>query len=253
MSSNKELTDNEADLVYEILNEYNFITDLSKLFRKNNKAVRVQWEQLSKKSKYFLIEASKTEVPNLKAFRNYEDAEKEYFKAYKENENTEIVLTAISKPSFQQICIAYANYILSYHTFVKDIEPIIKTLAVRALEEKKLPVFKKIFKTYEELQANLLLDIVFESIDLFTGESRNGTLVVKSMKTLSKSKEKLLRKRFNESVNKRTKNHKEFMEAVSEYAPKGYISKINFKLFLKKQDNRIDKFLKNQNIRFEVE
>jgi|TARA_B110000240_G_C13465379_1_gene438522 ppGpp synthetase/RelA/SpoT-type nucleotidyltranferase len=253
MSSNKELTDNEADLVYEILNEYNFITDLSKLFRKNNKAVRVQWEQLSKKSKYFLIEASKTEVPNLKAFRNYEDAEKEYFKAYKENENTEIVLTAISKPSFQQICIAYANYILSYHTFVKDIEPIIKTLAIRALEEKKLPVFKKIFKTYEELQANLLLDIVFESIDLFTGESRNGTLVVKSMKTLSKSKEKLLRKRFNESVNKRTKNHKEFMEAVSEYAPKGYISKINFKLFLKKQDNRIDKFLKNQNIRFEVE
>jgi hypothetical protein len=43
------------------------------------------------------------------------------------------------------------------------------------------------------------------------------------------------------------------MEGISEYAPKGFISKINFKLFLKKQDNRIDKFLKNQNIRFEVE
>ena len=45
------------------------------------------------------------------------------------NENTEIVLTAISNPSFQQICIAYANYILSYHRFIKDVEPIIKTLA----------------------------------------------------------------------------------------------------------------------------
>ena len=94
MSSDKNLTDEEADLVYEILNKYNLITDLSKLFRKNNGEVRKQWDKLSKKSKYFLIEVSKNEVPNLKAFRNFEDAEKEYFKAYQKNENTEIVLTA---------------------------------------------------------------------------------------------------------------------------------------------------------------
>ena len=253
MSSDKELTDDEADLVYEILEKYNFITDLSKLFRKNNKAVRNQWEQLHKKSKYFLIEASRTEVPNLKAYQNYEDAEKEYFKAYKENENTEIVLTAISNPSFKQICIAYANYILSYHTFIKDVEPIIKTLAIRALEEKKISVFKKIFKTYEKLQANLILDIMFDSMELFTGEIRNGILVIKSMKSITKTKEKLLRKRFNESVDKRAKNHKEFMESVSEYAPKGFVSKMNFKLFFKKQNKRMDELIKKQNIVFEVE
>jgi hypothetical protein len=253
MSSDKELTNDEADLVYEILEKYNFITDLSKLFRKNNKAVRNQWEQLRKKSKYFLIEASRTEVPNLKAYQNYEDAEKEYFKAYKENENTEIVLTAISNPSFKQICIAYANYILSYHTFIKDVEPIIKTLAIRALEEKKISVFKKIFKTYEKLQANLILDIMFDSMELFTGEIRNGILVIKSMKSITKTKEKLLRKRFNESVDKRAKNHKEFMESVSEYAPKGFVSKMNFKLFFKKQNNRMDELIKKQNIVFEVE
>lgn len=253
MSSDKELTDDEADLVYEILEKYNFITDLSKLFRKNNRAVRNQWGQLRKKSKYFLIEASRTEVPNLKAYQNYEDAEKEYFKAYKENENTEIVLTAISNPSFKQISIAYANYILSYHTFIKDVEPIIKTLAIRALEEKKISVFKKIFKTYEELQANLILDIMFDSMELFTGEIRNGILVIKSMKSITKTKEKLLRKRFNESVDKRAKNHKEFMEGVSEYAPNGFVSKMNFKLFFKKQNNRMDELIKKQNIVFEVE
>ncbi|QXP71267.1 hypothetical protein H0I29_04045 [Polaribacter sp. R2A056_3_33] len=253
MSSDKELTDDEADLVYEILEKYNFITDLSKLFRKNNRAVRSQWEKLRKKSKYFLIEASKTEVPNLKAYQNYEDAEKEYFKAYKENENTEIVLTAISTPSFKQICIAYANYILSYHTFIKDVEPIIKTLAIRALEEKKISVFKKIFKTYEELQANLILDIMFDSMELFTGEIRDNNLVIKSMKTLTKTKEKLLKKRFNDSIRERSKKHNEFMKGINEYAPKGIISKLNFKLFLKKQDSRMDEFVKKQNIIFEVE
>jgi ppGpp synthetase/RelA/SpoT-type nucleotidyltranferase len=253
MSSDKELSDDEADLVYEILDTYNFITDLSKLFRKNNKEVRLQWEKLSKKSKYFLIEVSKNEIPNLKAFNNFEDAEKEYFQSYKKNENTEIVLTAISNPSFQQICIAYANYILSYHRFIKDVEPIIKTLAIREIKEKRILNFKRIFKTYEELQVNLLLDTLFENMDLFTGEIREGTLVIKSMKSITRSKEKLLRKRFNDKVDIMANKHNDFMLEISENSPKGLFSKLNFKMFLKKQDKRMDKFLKQQNIVFEVE
>ncbi len=253
MSSDKELEDEEADLIYEILDEYNFITDLSKLFRKNNRKVRNQWEKLRKKSKYFLIEASKNEVPTLRGYQEYEDAEKDYFKSYKENENSEIVLTAISKPSFQQICIAYANYILSYHTFIRDVEPIIKTLAIRALEDKKITVFKKIFKTYEELQTNLILDILFENIELFAIDLKEGNLIIKSMRALTRSKEKLIRKRFNDSLKQRADKHQEFMEDVQEYAPKNLISKINFQIFMKKQDHRIDKLIKNQKIIFEVE
>ena len=253
MSSDKELTDKEADLIYEILDEYNFITDLSKLFRKNNKKVRNQWEKLRKKSKYFLIEASKNEVPTLRGYQEYEDAEKDYFKSYKENENSEIVLTAISKPSFQQICVAYANYILSYHTFIRDVEPIIKTLAKRALEDKKIRVFKKIFKTYEELQTNLILDILFENIELFTVDFKEGNLIIKSMRALTRSKEKLIRKRFSDSVKQRVDKHQEFMADVQELTPKNLISKIDFQIFMKKQDSRIDKLMKNQRIIFEVE
>ena len=43
------------------------------------------------------------------------------------------------------------------------------------------------------------------------------------------------------------------MKGINEYAPKGIISKLNFKLFLKKQDSRMDEFVKKQNIIFEVE
>jgi ppGpp synthetase/RelA/SpoT-type nucleotidyltranferase len=253
MSSDKELTDNEADLIYEILNKYNFITDLSKLFRKNNREVKLQWERLRKKSKYFLIEVFKNEVPILKGYKNFEDAEKDYFKTYQEKENSEIVLTAISNPSFQQISIAYANYILSYHRFIKDVEPIIKELAVRSLEEKKINVFKKIFRTYEELQVNLVLDTLFDKIELFTVEFKNGNLIIKSMKSITKSKEKLIRKRFDESIQIRLKDYNDFMKNIEEYTPKSFISKIRFKLFLKNQDRRMDRLIRKQNIIFEVE
>ena len=114
-------------------------------------------------------------------------------------------------------------------------------------------MFKKIFKTYEQLQTNLLLDILFENINLFYGEFRNGTFVIKSMRNISKSKEKLLRKRYNENVNKRVENHKEFMVAINEYVPNSFISKLRFNLFFKKQDSRMTKMVKNQNIIFEVE
>ena len=114
-------------------------------------------------------------------------------------------------------------------------------------------IFKRIFKTYEELQANLILDSVFESIDLFTGEIRGGTLIIKSMKSLTKSKEKLLRKRYVDKVGEMVKKHNEFMIDIRENSPKRFLSKLDFRLFLKKQDKRMDRFVKKQNIVFEIE
>ncbi|WP_372744146.1 hypothetical protein [Lutibacter sp.] len=253
MSSDKELTDSEADLVYDILDEYNFITNLSKLFRKNINEVRNQWTSLRKKSRYFLIEASKSEIPNLKAFKNYIDAEKEYFEAYKRNEQTEIVLTAISKPSFQQICIAYANYILSYHTFINDVEPIIKNLAIRALEEHNINNFKKIFETYEELQANLILDIVFEGIELFSAKMVGPKIVLRASGNLTKSKEKLLIKRLNDKLRERAKKHKEFLNEVKLYIPKNFIKQYRCNSFLKKHAKRMNRIVKKQQIIFDPE
>ena len=38
-----------------------------------------------KNNSFFLIEASKSQVPNLKSFRTFEEAEHAYFERYKEN------------------------------------------------------------------------------------------------------------------------------------------------------------------------
>lgn len=247
MSSDKELTDEEADLVYSVLDKYNFITRLGKLFRQNMSKVRKQWNSFGKEDKYFLIEASKNQTPNLKSYTNYDDAEKDYFEAYKRNEHSEIVLTAISKPSFKQICIAYANYILSYHTFIKDVEPIIKTLALRALEEKEIRKFKRIFETYEEIQANFLLNIMFEFIESTGAEIQNGKILPKhNNKRISKTKLKLIQQNIKARVISRTKSHNEFIKEIELYIPNGFFRKRRCKSFLMKHRNRIEKMLKEQ-------
>ena len=90
-------------------------------------------------------------------------------------------------------------------------------------------------------------------MELFTGEIRNDTIVIKSMKSITKSKEKLLRKRFNDKVAEMTEKHNEFMIEIRENIPKGFLSKLDFRFFLKKQDKRMDRFLKKQNIIFEIQ
>lgn len=252
MSSDKELTDEEADLVYNILDKYNFITDLSKLFRKNITEVRKQWASLRKNSKYFLIEASKDQTPSLKAFVSYNDAEKAYFETYKKNQQTEIVLTAISKPSFQQICIAYANYILSYHTFIRDVEPIIKNLVIRALEEKNIKKFKRIFETYEDLQANLILDVFFEVAELAGADLKGGKLILHSKRAITKSKLKLIQKHLDSQLSKRSELHKEFIEEIELYIPNGFFRRKRCKSFLREHHKRIEKIIKDQNVFIEA-
>lgn len=247
MSSDKELTDNEADLVYSVLESNNFITKLGDLFRKNNSLVRKQWSSLDKNSRYFLIEASKETTPKLKAFKNYNHAEREYFETYKKNQHAEIVLTAISTPSFQQICIAYANYILSYHTFIKDVEPIIKNLALRALEEKDIKKFKRIFETYEQLQANFILNVFFEIAELTGAEFSEGKIILKSGQ-ITKSKLNSIQLRFKEKISKRTKLHKDFVEEIEINIPYGFLRKRRCMQFLKKHQNRIEKLIKSQDV-----
>ena len=253
MSSDKELTDEEADLVFEMLEERDYITRLSKLFRRNFSEVKKQWGALGKKSKYFLIEASKNQTPILKAFVNYEDAEREYFETYKRSQHAEIVLTAISKPSFHQLCIAYANYVLSYHVFIKDVEPIIKNLALRALEENNIRKFKKIFSTYESLQASLLLDAVFEVIELYGVKFDNGKIVLQFNKAITKSKERILKNRLNKSIKERANSFSSFLMEINQNMPSGFFKKQRCNAFLKKHKKRLENDIKKQTLHIVIE
>lgn len=251
MSSDKELSKGEAELVYDVLEKYDFISVLSKTFRKNNTEVKKRWSSEDKNNSFFLIEASKKDIPTLKSFKTFEEAENAYFDKYKENSSAEIVLTSIKKPNFKQISVAYANYILSYHTFTSDIRPIIQELAKEALEDKKIFKFKKIFKTYEDLLANLILEVIAESADLFFNRLERGKVIIGRTNKMNKVQEKEIMKKINLKVAEHQKSHKNFIEELELYIPSDFIRKKIVENFLKKHNERIRKIMLSKQVEFE--
>jgi hypothetical protein len=238
-------------LIYEVLQERDFISVLSKTFRKNNSEVKKRWSSEDKNNSFFLIEASKTEIPTLKSFKTFDEAEQAYFERYKENQSAEIVLTSIKKPNFKQISVAYANYILSYHTFTSDILPIIQELAKEALEDGKFNKFKNIFKTYEDLVANLILDVIAESADLVLNKLERNKVIIGRTKKMNKLQEKQLKKKIDLKINKHQRSHKKFIEELELYIPTGYFMRRNIKKFLIKHNDRIRNIMMSKQVEFE--
>lgn len=250
ISSKVELSEEQANKIYKVLEKHNFIDKLSKIFRRNNAEVKKQWHEVTPRSRYFLIESSTEDIPKLTGFVNYDQAEEAYFESYKKNSETLIVLTAIQKPTFEQISVAYANYILSYHTFIKDIEPIIKTLAIEALEQGKVIKFKKIFETYEELEANSLIHIFIGKGDLNI-HIKNNRLIFSSSNKISSRKRKIIRKEIDNELITRMHNHSEFVKEIRGLINGIHPQNIFCRFFLKKNGKRLRKRLKNLQIEFQ--
>ena len=251
MSSDKELTKEEADLIYDVLEKRDFISVLSKTFRKNNTEVKKRWSSEDKKNSFFLIEASITDIPNLKSFATFEEAESAYFEKYKENPSAEIVLTSIKKPNFRQISVAYANYILSYHTFTNDIRPILQELAKDALENKEIKKFEKIFKTYEDLLANLILEVIADSADLFFNRLERNKIIIGRTNKMNKLQEREIMKKINLKVMEHQRSHQEFVEELELYIPNGFFDKRRVEKFLIKHNERIAKIMLSKQVEFE--
>jgi hypothetical protein len=251
MSSDKELTEKEAHFIYDVLDKKDFISKLSKTFRKNHNEVKRRWASQKKAHSFFLIEASKDEIPNLQSFSSFKKAEDEYFKRYKKNVDTEIVLTSIRKPNFKQISIAYANYILSYHNFMKDIKPILKQMARESIEDKKFKKFKKIFKTYENLQANMLIYTISDNSEIYLNSTNKGKIQLVSLKKLSRGKERRVIISLNKRLNQIGVEHTSFIHELRDKIPQSYFQKLKYNTFLKKHNKRLKKRLAQNDFEFE--
>jgi ppGpp synthetase/RelA/SpoT-type nucleotidyltranferase len=250
VSSEKELEPEEANFIYKTLDKYDFITKLAETFRKNSSIVKKQWQEVNTKDRYFLIELSSDSVPKLSGYRNYEKAELDYFNTYKKDEGALVVLTSIHKPSFEQISIAYANYILSYHRFIKDVQEIIKVLAVEKLEDKEFKEFRKVFRLYENIQANNIINIFIERDDIII-RVEGKKLFLESNSKISSKKKKDIRNTIKARIRQMGKDHSLFMEDINEIMDNG--SKWNWrtKAFLKKHEDRVTKRLKSIDLKFD--
>ncbi len=250
VSSKKELEPDEANFLYKTLDKYDFISRLAETFRKNSSVVKKQWQEVGSRDKFFLIELSSDSVPKLTGYKDYEKAEVDYFNTYKRDEGALIVLTSIHKPSFEQISIAYANYILSYHTFIKDVQEILKTLALEKLEQKKFKEFRKIFRLYENIQANNLINILIERDDVIM-RVKGKTLFLDSNSKISSKKKKEIRKTIQVGINQLGRKHFSFMQDINKAMDKSPFWTWRTNYFLNKHEKRLKKRLKSIDLKFE--
>lgn len=243
VSRDGNLSPGEADFLYKTLEKHDFVSKLAETFRKNSSKVKRQWQKVKHRDKFFLIELSSETVPKLSSYSDYSKAEADYFEAYKSDEGALIVLTSIHKPTFELISIAYANYILSYHKFIQDVQITLKNLAIEKLKANKFSEFRKIFKLYEDIQANNIVNILFERDDVFV-RMRGSNLSLGSNTKLSTKKRKEIRKQVKLGVNDLVKEHSIFMDQIKREEKNLPIWAVKTKSFLKKHENRIDKKLK---------
>jgi ppGpp synthetase/RelA/SpoT-type nucleotidyltranferase len=164
LSKRKSLVFKDKVFITSVLKEYKYFENLSKVFTRNYLKVRNRWLELEMKynHKFFLIETKKDEIPKINSFNGFNKAEDEYFKRYLTNNNSNIVLTHLTKPSYKNISSAYSNYILTVHSVLDDITVILRELIIECIKEKKYFLFLKYY--------NLHLSILYNHINNLNSE-----------------------------------------------------------------------------------
>lgn len=250
VSSEKELSKEEANFLYKVLDKKDFISKLAHIFRENSHIVKKQWQNVKHKDKFFLLELSNDSNPSLTSYKDYNKAEKDYFQKYKNDESSLIVLTSINKPSFELISMAYANYLLTYHKFIEDVQNIIETLALEKLKSNEYKSFRKIFRLYENIQANHIINLLVERDDL-TIRIQGNKLYLNSANHLSSKKRKEIVSQFNFGLRELGQKNKKFISEIENDINEKPFYLWRSKLFLKKHTKRINKKLKSMNIMFQ--
>lgn len=219
LSKRFELNTDEKKEIAKTIKKYRYFEKLSNVFSRNYIQIRKQWLEIESKHNhnYFLIETSKREVPKITSYKKFDEAEQNYFEIYKNNQTANVVLTHLPKPNYEQISIAYSNYILTFHSFLDDSYEIFEKLIEKTLIDKRYFEFIKYFKLYNEIvyhHVKNLMSEVFEIYQISKRKARN----FKNYKL--KQKEKDWVQDINNQVKRRQDKQKRIQVLMRQNMPK---------------------------------
>lgn len=240
LSNHSILTSKDKKEIFEIIKKYEFFDKLSEVFARNYLRVRKQWLLMeSKNQKYFLIETRKDDVPKIVSFSNFLQAEEEYFNIYKNAENANVVLTYLQNHNYNLIATAYANYILTFHSFMNDCLLLFESLLSELLIKKQFVQFAKLYSFWNELAFTHSENLVSE-IDEAIGNSDIQTNKKGINKIRKKHGEWL--KDINTQVQNSNKSRQRLNSVLNKNLPKTNPAKFISNLIIK----RIDKTTRNK-------
>lgn len=137
---------------------------MSKVLTGNYLSIRRQWLKQKKIGSYFVITANK-KGSEIVSFKTFDEAESSYYEKYLSNRDSNIVLTHLNMPNFEQISMAYSNYVLAMHAFFDDYRILVSKKMIQWLRDGAYTKFIKYFKYY-----NSNVKCHFENLSIETNE-----------------------------------------------------------------------------------
>ncbi len=220
LSKRFDLTTDEKKEIAKIVKKYGYFEKLSNVFSRNYIQIRKQWLNIESKHNhnYFLIETKKDEVPKITSYRKFDEAEENYFNIYKNNQTANVVLTHLPKPNYEQISIAYSNYILTFHSFLDDSYEVFEKLIEKTLVDKKYIEFIKYFNLYNEIVYNHVKNLMSEVFEVYQLSKKT---VNEGKRYKLKPKEKDWVEDIKIQVKKREDKQKRIQVSMRQNIPKG--------------------------------
>ena len=146
-SKASELSEKEFDDMLNLERRMNVFERMSKAMTRNYLNIRRQWLTQKRQGCYFVITANKKKS-EIVSFQTFKKAEAAYYEKYLENSDSNIVLTYLQNPEFDQISMAYSNYVLAMHTFFNDYRALLAEKIIESVEKGHYHLFFKYFHTY---------------------------------------------------------------------------------------------------------
>lgn len=157
LSDKSNLDISQKEEIIKIDNKYSIHSKLNEVFINNHIKIRKDWLTISpNQNPYFIIEVDSNKTSNISSYSNYETAEKLYFEKFKENSESNFVLTHIEKPNFNRLCVAYASYVLIKHDYMNDWSKFTSDIIEYFIEKEDYNKIK-FYRNY--IQSNLTLQI----------------------------------------------------------------------------------------------
>lgn len=146
-SKAEDLTKEEFSEMLKIERKVKVFERMSNVLTRNYLNIRRQWLKQKTKGSYFVITANKS-GSEIVSFPTFKEAETAYYEKYLANSDSNIVLTHLRMPDFNQISMAYSNYVLAMHAFFDDYRVLVSRKIIMCLKDGFYYKFIKYFKIY---------------------------------------------------------------------------------------------------------
>ena len=156
--SEDTLTEGQRAMYFDMLKKYDYVKLMHRVFLQNL-LLRYDWvyTHSSALKNFFLIESGAYAQTKIDSCKTFQEAESAYFDRFDINSNANLVLTQIQNVTFEQLSMAYSNYVLSTHNFTNDCINRCFNEIRRAMRNRDFALYKKVMEAYFNVTAHQMI------------------------------------------------------------------------------------------------